>query len=510
MDLLSQASDRSRELIRLGWGMMRVSRKGGTLVFCLLSALAAGETTPAAAQERLGLPNLRLGDEQDREGPINPVQLNRGARRQQDAAGQQPAAPQPFGARRVPAVEPVGQNVQPVEPQEPLQPEDEPAAAAPEDDPFAAPGVRIGTLLLRGSLDVDGGYDSNPLRLARESGSAFTQVGGTATLTSDWSRHQLEARLDGNYTNYFDLEEANAPVINGELRGRLDVRENIELDGLLGVALATLDPGDADTPQGLADRPLFTEFRGLAGATYRAGKWSLRAGGRVEHETFEDGKLIGGGVFDNSDRINTTYALDLRSTYAVSPKLEAFTEASIDTRKYDRELDRNGLERDSTGQSVATGLRYSPTALVDLEVSGGYRWRQYKDDDLPDLSGFTADASLVWRATPLTAVTLTVGTLFDDTTLVDASGSVSRFVRGEVTHDLRRFLQLTAAASAERAEFTGINREDTLYTAEVGVEWKFNRRFGVRGRVAHELQESSVPGADYTATLYQLGIRFRY
>jgi hypothetical protein len=453
----------------------------------------------AVAQEAWEPKLARIEDEADRRArPVNVAPL-----------GPQPVMPVAprLGAR--PEVQPVAAAGTA---EVPLPPPaiDDVAAPAVEEDAFAAPGVRVGTFLLRGSIDAIGGYDSNPLKQDGGKGSAYGAVAGEATLQSDWSRHQLEARLTGSYTNYIDLEEANAPVVTGELRGRLDVRENIELDGLLGINLETLDPGDADTPQGLTDRPLFTEYRALAGATYRADRWSVRAGGRIEHEEFDDGTFIGGGILDNSDRTNTTYALDLRGTYTVSPKLELFTDGVIDTRVHDRELDRNGLRRDSTGQSIATGVRYAPSALLEAEVSGGYRWRQYKDDMLPDLSGFTADASLTWNATALTRVRLTVGTLFDDTTLVDASGSVSRFVRGEVIHALRRNVELTAAVGAERAEFTGIEREDTVYTGELGAEWKFNRRFGLRARVAHERQTSTADDGDYTATLYQLGLRFRY
>ncbi|GGE52850.1 hypothetical protein GCM10007276_32320 [Agaricicola taiwanensis] len=478
---------------------MRVSRAQGTLWLCVLAACAKASAAPVAAQEALWEPNLaRIGDEaKERAAPMDPLPLGPQPVR--------PLAPPLAGAERPGEAEPL-------EVEAPLPPPavEDVALPVPEEDAFAAPGIRIGTFMLRGSIDSFAGYDSNPLRTERGRGSAYGAMGAEATLTSDWSRHQLEARLNGTYTNYIDLEEANAPVANGEIRGRLDVRENIEIDGLLGIALDTLDPGDADTPQGLTDRPLFTEFRGLAGVTYRTDEWSFRTGGRIEHENYEDGTYLDGGQLDNSDRINTTYALDLRGAYFIGPKLEIFSEGVIDTRVHDREFDRNGLRRDSTGQSIATGLRYTPSALLDAEVSGGYRWRQYKDAELPDLSGFTADVSLTWRATALTTVRLTAGTLFDDTTLVDASGSISRFVRGEVIHALRRNVELTAAVGAETAEFEGIDRDDTVYTGELGAEWKFNRRFGVNARLAHTKQISNVDGGDFEATLYQLGIRFRY
>ncbi len=383
-------------------------------------------------------------------------------------------------------------------------------APVQEQDPFAPPGVKIGTFILRGSLDTSVGHDSNPLRVPNGRGSVFTRLGGESELRSNWSRHALEAQVSGSYTRYSSIDEADAPRLDALLRGRVDAREDIEIDALAGIQLDTLEPGDPDTPNGLRDRPLVTELRGVAGVTYKPGPWSFRAGGRVERDLYENGRFISGAVLDTGDRINTTYALDLRGGYTLSPRLDTFIEASIDRRVYDDTFDQNGLQRDSTGYSLASGLRYDMSALVQAEIRTGYRWRRYEDASLPDLSGITADASIVWSPTALTTVRLTAGTLFDDTTLVGSSGSVTHFVRGEITHALRRNIAITAALQAERADYSGISRTDDEFSGELGLEWRFNRRMGIRASAEHMRLTSDASGADYTATLYQVGLRFRY
>jgi hypothetical protein len=74
--------------------------------------------------------------------------------------------------------------------------------AATQDDPFDAPGVRVGPFLLRPAIEVFSGYDSNSARLPGSGGSALLVVAPELQLQSDWTRHELTAVTRGSYNDY--------------------------------------------------------------------------------------------------------------------------------------------------------------------------------------------------------------------------------------------------------------------------------------------------------------------
>lgn len=380
----------------------------------------------------------------------------------------------------------------------------------PEDDPFAAPGRRVGAFVLRGRLDVNAGHDSNPRRVRGGEGSRYGTVAGEVSLESDWVRHQLDLRAEGSYTRYQDIDGFDAPLGDVSARGRADITREVNADIEAGVAFGTLEAGAPDTPTALANRPVTTDLRLAAGVTYNPQPWSVRIGGRVERSLIEDGRLQNGGVYDTGDRVSTRYAVEARSTYDLSPRLAVFSDATLDRRIHDRKIDDSGFRRDSTGFTTAVGVRAEVTPLMEVEARIGYGHRHYEDAALKDLDGLLADASLTWTVTPLTTVRASIGTTFGETTLAGVSGSVMHNARFEVTHALRRNLAVTGAVEAARTDYRGANQTDDLLSGELGVDWRLGRHIGLRARAAHARLTSTVPGQDYTATLFEAGLRFRY
>ncbi len=377
-------------------------------------------------------------------------------------------------------------------------------------DPFAAPGSRIGSFVLRGRLDATAGHSDNALGTAGGRGSAYGRLAGEAGLTSDWSRHQLDARISGSFTKFRDLEGADDPELAARLAGRIDVTREIVVDGEVAAALASLDPGDPNTPGGLAERSLTQTLSAAAGVTWRPEPFSVRLGGRVSRVLYDDGRLVGGGTVDNGDRVSTTYGVALRGAYEVRPGFEVFADVEADNEVYDRRVDQNGLERGSSGTAVAAGVRIAPSALVSGEARVGYGHRRYDDPALDDLTGLIADISLAWAPTALTTVRVIASSDFSPTTLIGSSGTLTRSGRLEVEHRPRRNVAVTAALEASRADYDGTGRIDDELTAELLLDWRLNRRLSVIGRAAHTKLDSSLPGEDYIATLFEVGLRLRH
>jgi hypothetical protein len=119
------------------------------------------------------------------------------------------------------------------------------------------------------------------------------------------------------------------------------------------------------------------------------------------------------------------------------------------------------------------------------------------------------EAALVWSATPLTTVRLRAAAALDETTIPDASGAVASRGTLEVQHDLRRNLSVTAAATLAETDYQGIRLREETRAGTVRVDYKLTRSVALRASFTHERLTSTSPGADYTANVYLLGLRFQ-
>ena len=102
---------------------------------------------------------------------------------------------------------------------------------AVEEDAFAPLGLRPGAFLVLPSVEVTGGYDTNPARTPNGRASPFVTVSPEVVARSDWTRHEVTASLRGSYTAYDKTPELDRPSFDGKITGRLDVTRNTALIG---------------------------------------------------------------------------------------------------------------------------------------------------------------------------------------------------------------------------------------------------------------------------------------
>lgn len=381
---------------------------------------------------------------------------------------------------------------------------------APEEEPFAPVGVRAGSFTLRPSIEVYGGYDDNPFRV--NSGrlpSSFMKTEGKIEAQSNWSRHELAGELRGAYTDYFEVPGNDRPEAEARLRGRIDVTSlsRIELEGR--AALTTDAAGSPDAVTSAKRPPHIYTLEGSAGYVQRFNRVELGLRGMVERSTHQDAELLSGATLDLSDRDYTSYGGALRGSYESTPDFKPFAEVAVDRRVYDHETDFTGVRRGSDGLRLRAGAEFARERRLSGEISAGYAWRRYEDPTLEDISGLIVDASLVWRATGLTTVTLKANSEIGETTLAGASGVFHRQASVTVDHAFRRWLIGTVGASYGIEDYVGTGRRDDRIGLLAGLTYYFNRYAALKGEFRHERLRSTVPGDDYTANIVMLGLRLQ-
>lgn len=382
----------------------------------------------------------------------------------------------------------------------------------PEQDPWAAPGLRLGSVILRPGITNSIGYDTNPQRIAGADakGSAFSRHEADLDIQSDWGVHELKGRLRGSYLNYFHNHDASRPDGEGNLDLRLDAGRDTRILLESRARLDTQRPGSPDLTANVVGRPLTWQYGGSAGVTHDINRLQLTLRGSVDRYDYEDAKLSSGAILSQKDRNMTQYGLRLRAGYEVSPGFRPFIQGEIDQREFDEPVDSSGYARSSKGATAMVGASFEISRQLTGEVSGGYQDRNYDDPRLKNLRGFVGDAAVIWAPTPLTTVTLRGTAELGDTTVPGSSGTTMRRTRLEIAHALRRNLTVTGFAGFGRTDYEGQNIREDFTDIGARLEYKLTRTFAIRASFTHERLNSTQPGSDYTANVSLVGIRVQF
>ncbi|HEY8332875.1 MAG TPA: outer membrane beta-barrel protein, partial [Tardiphaga sp.] len=391
----------------------------------------------------------------------------------------------------------------------------------PDDDPFGAVGIRVGSFLVRPAIELGGGYDSNPARFVTPRSSSFYRIAPELLAASDWSRHSVIVDLRGSYTGYEKTFPApagqisSAPVdvdrieFNGKVNGRLDVTRDNRVNGEFRLRVGADNPGSPNIQAGLAKFPLFTSTGGTLGVEQDFNRLQVKLDGTVDRIAYQDSQLTNGVTTTNDDRNYNQYGGVGRVSYELLPGLRPFGEIQGDTRVHDTKVDRSLYQRDSDGGYVKAGTTFELTRLLTGEVSVGYAARRYADPRLQDLKGLLTTASLVWTATPLTTAKFISVSSIDETTLAGVPGVLTRTYTFEVDHDFRRWLTAIGRFTYGTQDYQESTRFDQIYGISGDLVFKLNREFQIKAQVRHDRLESNIAGASTNATVVMLGVRLQ-
>jgi hypothetical protein len=378
-----------------------------------------------------------------------------------------------------------------------------------EEEPYGPVGVRAGAFLLKPSIEVAEGFDDNPLRTQGGPGSRFTTVKSEVSARSDWSRHELSVDLRGSFTHYSDVDHNDRPDAAAIVRGRIDVAKTTRIELEEKALLTTQSAGTPDSVTGAKRPPNIYTLGSTAGVVQAFNRLELGLYGGFERNIYQNAELIGGGVVDLSDSNYNTYSTRLRASYEVTGGVKPFVEAAVDTRVFDHTVDASGIRRGSDGIKADVGIALDRPEIIKGEASIGYGRRTYDDPTLPNISGLMVDSSLVWKATPLTKVTLGVTSSIGESTLTGASGVFTHEAKVTVDHAFRRWLIGSAFASYALDDYRGIDRIDNRFTYGGALTYYLNRSFALRGELRQERLSSNNPGNNYTANIVLIGARLQ-
>ncbi len=382
-------------------------------------------------------------------------------------------------------------------------------------NPFAAPGLRLGALRLSPSLGVFGGATTPDIGDTE----TFTEIEPELTLSTDWSRHQLEASLrtrarideDGGLLDTYDYD--------ARLSARLDIgpsplgtdttvtlqfgatgREGDTLVTALPGALASNAPGARIADGLIGDvTPLGTraedeQERALTGSldiAHALGRLDVGLTGEAERS-------------DTSEREEaTTYRLRARAGFEgaqVLPFIEASAARTTFCDTCDGDFDAIG---------GLAGLRLRDDHRLSGEIGLGYE-RRFDEAGADTENGLVWRGALAYELTPL--VTLDLST---QASLGDVDVGSSRAVTFGATYLPRRWLTLTGGLAVTWEEFetlmdtesvSGTNR---ALTASLGAEYRINRFASIEADATQRHSTNGVTGTDTVESTVRVGVVLR-
>lgn len=181
---------------------------------------------------------------------------------------------------------------------------------------------------------------------------------------------------------------------------------------------------------------------------------------------------------------------------------------STNKRVHDLSVDRFGVDRDSVGYSAKIGTSVDLARTVTGEIAVGYLNQMYIAP-LPNSGGFLIDGALAWFATPLTTAKLFASTTTTESPLFLVSAVLTRQVGVELDHAFRRWLIGTLKFSLARDVYAGMLRVDNRYAASAALTYMLTRELALKGEYRQEWDRANVPGSNYVASIWLLGLRLQ-
>jgi hypothetical protein len=377
-----------------------------------------------------------------------------------------------------------------------------------DEDPFAAIGIKLGSFILRPTLEIGLSATDNVAGGREEEPAVGVAIATAVNIRSEDDRHLLEADLNGSAIFYGD-EEFNEREGEARVRGRYDLTSHTSVEGEAGYSFRLDSYTDPDTPDAATERPAVHNMDVTLGATQRFGRFSVGAGGRIERSVHDEVGLAGGGTASREELDNTEYGVFVRPSYEASAAATPFAQIGIGRREYDVAVDDDGFERSSVWGELRGGLIFNFGLKLAGEVAIGGRHEALDDDDLEDLNAFLADASITWSPRRLTEIRFEASTDLRPTGLAGASGSLLYSGALIASQQINARLRLEAGAGLGFGNYVGIEREDVTLSAFAGASYAFNRRASAVARYSYERTDSTDPEDDTDENVVSLRLRFQ-
>lgn len=372
-------------------------------------------------------------------------------------------------------------------------------------------GLRAGSFMFYPVLEMGVESDSNIFRVPSEleENDTIFHLDPSVYMTSDWSRHELNAYAWARLGYYDEFSNEDYEDYSVSADGRLDVLRDSYATGYVGFASRHEGRSSVDNRFG-AEPTTFTQAVFGLGYDHTFNRLTVSAAYDYEALDYDDVPGIFEAVINNDDRDRKRNEGTLRVAYQVRPQFDFFVEGALNAVDYDNTPDDTGRERSSNGYRLNAGASIDITSVLVGDVFVGYLRQEYDDPGLRDIDNTDYGFRLFWYATALTTVTSSLQRSPTETTEPEASGYLSTALDLRVDHELRRNILLHTAFSYRNNDYEqsvpGRKENEDIFDFSIGGKYLFNRRFYARAEYAYERRNSDIEEQEFTANEFRFAL----
>ncbi len=374
---------------------------------------------------------------------------------------------------------------------------------------YDAKGLPMGGFRLYPTMDLSVSSDDNVYRTEGDKkGDIFYRISPHALLQSQWSRHLLEIYGGADVYRYSKLNKESRTDWDVGAKSQVDIVRGAHINSDISY-LATHEPRTSPDQPGLAASPTpYSLLHADASVEDQPNRFGVTVGANLDRYNFQSTPLVGGGALNNADRDRVAYEGFGKVAYEFSPGYAAFVRGTYDTRVFDLKIDRTGVDRDSHGYRIDSGLEMMVSHLMKGEIFVGYLDQTYKAP-LNDIAGIDYGASLIWYASPLITLHVNASRKLNDTTITSASASDDRYVAAGFDYELRRNIIVQGEVGYTDSNFFGSLRDDKVTDGVIDARYLINRYMSMTAKYEYSTRTSTVPGHNFNDNTIMGGLRLQ-
>lgn len=376
------------------------------------------------------------------------------------------------------------------------------------DDPFLAPGFRMGTSIANLTLEQSIGTSSNASQTTNGGSSLFYQTNFAFDLRSDWTRHELTLDVDGTYQSFADGTVEDRPTVGLGANLRLDLA-----DGFSSILRATYNYStesltNSNLGANVTAQPGVHTYLTSAELIRNDSKLNFNLRGAITRSLY-DAAATTTGTLSQLDRDNVRYGLRARVSYDNGAALRPFAQIGGAILRYDQEVDRNGDQRNSSVYEMRAGIELDMGEKLTGELGVGYIAETFDEGSLANLDGITIDGALNWSPERGTIVTANVSTSLNGATTSGDNGSIIYAGALSAVRQVTDRVSLNLNAGVRFNYDEERDETDATYTIGTGARYWMSRYMALSASVGFTRFESSDGLDDYDETTALLGVVFQ-
>ena len=378
-----------------------------------------------------------------------------------------------------------------------------------EADPYAAPGISLGTFTLKPTFDTGMRWTSNSDNSANGKAALLSESSLRLRADSNWSQHRLGFEAAGAWQKSLTGPKTSDPDFSLGTDFQFDFSNRTALTGTLGWSYSKEAASSPASVVGALSRPDLSKLTGSLGIAHDAGIIKASAKLNAERGTYGNATDSLGVSVSQQDRDNTYFGLTLRAGYNVSSELSPFIEGEIGRRVFDNATDSFGLNRAATRYAIRAGVEANLSEKLKGDIALGYLVENIDDSALEDIAGLSLAGNINWSPMRGTNVALTALTTVEGSSSATSSGSLLNGVTLALTRKVRENLDLNANAGISLRNYSGPSPNEITLSAGAGFVYWFNRYVGLNSRIAHQSVLSSDTARQSQSNSVYLGITLR-